>query len=283
MTPTTPVRFVLLACAYAAAAACANETPHRGDFADDATTLDASDAGVSDAADRDTATATDVGASDSGVSDSGADDITIANDTTTPDAVGGDTTTPDAVGGDATTPDAMGSDTTTPDATLEDTAPDTPPDDPVTDGPLGEWCVGQPEDFSFFVTSMDALWILSGSDPGDLNGGFGGDFGGITGADEICQTIGAATGFGHKTWRAFLSATDDGTGNAVHAIERIARAPGTTRTACRSPRDCAASWRTIVPTATSAPPTTCRTNAASHSRRWETPTTCRPVRTRTAA
>ena len=94
-----------------------------------------------------------------------------------------------------------------------------------TDGPLGEWCTGQDEDFSFFITSMDALWILSDSTPGDMNGGFGGDFGGLEGADDICQTIAAATGFGHLTWHALLSATDDGAGNQVHAIERIGTGP----------------------------------------------------------
>ncbi len=90
---------------------------------------------------------------------------------------------------------------------------------------LPNWCQGQPASFSFFVTSMDALWALSESTPGDLNGGFGGNFGGMSGADEICQKIGAATGNGGKNWRAFLSATDDGNGNPVHAIDRIGVGP----------------------------------------------------------
>jgi hypothetical protein len=94
-----------------------------------------------------------------------------------------------------------------------------------TNAALGEWCEGQPEEFSFFVTSMLALWTLSGDDINDMNGGFGGDFGGLAGADDICQTIGTATGHGHKTWRAFLSATDDGNGNEVHAIDRIGVGP----------------------------------------------------------
>lgn len=95
--------------------------------------------------------------------------------------------------------------------------------------PLGEdWCADQGEDFSFFVTSLDALWVLSGSDPDDLDGGgFGGNFGGLSGADEICQTIGDATGHGDRDWRAFLSATDGGDGNAAHAIERIGAGPWT--------------------------------------------------------
>jgi hypothetical protein len=94
-------------------------------------------------------------------------------------------------------------------------------------GPLQDWCGGQPAEFSFFVTSMDALWALSDSTPGDLDGGFGGDFGGLAGADDICQTIATATGHGDKTWRAFLSATDDGNGNPVNAIERIGGGPWT--------------------------------------------------------
>ena len=91
--------------------------------------------------------------------------------------------------------------------------------------PIDNWCRVEDERFSFFVTSMDALWKLSGSTPGGMSGGFGGNYGGIAGADRICQTIGAATGHGHKTWRAFLSATDDGAGNPVHAIERVGEGP----------------------------------------------------------
>lgn len=90
---------------------------------------------------------------------------------------------------------------------------------------LPNWCQEQPASFGFFVTSMDALWALSESTPGDLNGGFGGNFGGMSGADEICQKIGAATGNGGKRWKAFLSATDDGSGNQVDAIDRIGVGP----------------------------------------------------------
>jgi len=93
------------------------------------------------------------------------------------------------------------------------------------EGELTDWCTGQPDDFSFFVASMDALWALSGSAPGDMSGGFGGDFGGLAGADAICQTIAEATGHGDKTWHAFLSVTDDGSGNPVNAIDRIGDGP----------------------------------------------------------
>jgi len=105
------------------------------------------------------------------------------------------------------------------------TVSDTDDTEDHTTTALGEWCEEQPEEFSFFVTSMLALWTLSGDDINDMNGGFGGDLGGISGADEICQTIGIATGHGHKTWRAFLSATDDGNGSPVHAIDRIGEGP----------------------------------------------------------
>ncbi len=93
------------------------------------------------------------------------------------------------------------------------------------DWELQNWCTGQDAEFSFFVTSMAAVWGLSGSTSGDMDGGFGGDFGGISGADEICQQIGGATGHGDKTWRAFLSASDDGSGNPVDAIDRIGTGP----------------------------------------------------------
>jgi hypothetical protein len=62
---------------------------------------------------------------------------------------------------------------------------------------------------------------LSGS-----QNGFGGDLGGLSGADEICQMIAAGEGFGQKTWRAFLSATSGGPGGGpVNAIDRIGDGP----------------------------------------------------------
>jgi hypothetical protein len=82
-----------------------------------------------------------------------------------------------------------------------------------------------PAEFSFFVTSLEALRELSGN----VNG-FGGDlrYGeatGLEGADKICQTIATNEGFGHKTWRAFLSVTAGPDGVAVHAIDRIGVGP----------------------------------------------------------
>ena len=62
---------------------------------------------------------------------------------------------------------------------------------------------------SFFVTSS--------------NPGKGGDLGGLAGADQICTTAATAVGFGHKTWRAFLSVYNNGT--PLHAIDRIGTGP----------------------------------------------------------
>ena len=72
--------------------------------------------------------------------------------------------------------------------------------------------------FSFFVTSLDTMRAQSGS-----QNGFGGNLGGLAGADAICQTAAAAVGYGHKTWRAFLSAYNNGT--PIHALDRIGSGP----------------------------------------------------------
>jgi hypothetical protein len=75
--------------------------------------------------------------------------------------------------------------------------------------------------FSFFVTSIGGMQALSGS----LDG-FGGDLGGLEGADEICRQLAENVDAGHKTWRAFLSATQGGpNGGPVHAIDRIGDGP----------------------------------------------------------
>jgi len=74
--------------------------------------------------------------------------------------------------------------------------------------------------FSFFVTSLDTMRLQSGSEDG-----FGGDLGGLAGADAICQTAAANVGFGYKTWRAFLSVTNGPGGGPVNAIDRIGNGP----------------------------------------------------------
>jgi hypothetical protein len=85
--------------------------------------------------------------------------------------------------------------------------------------------------FSFFVTSVDAMRRLSGSENGfggDLRFGETGEGAGLRGADKICNTIAetAMPGAGAKVWRAFLSATKGGAdGGPVHAIDRIGEGP----------------------------------------------------------
>jgi hypothetical protein len=144
--------------------------------------------------------------------------------------------TDSSVGTDAAavTDPAAGTDTGADTGTdpAEDTDTDTDPagdmgTDPATDGTAGAGGEGEDEvdpstlePFSFFVTSLEIMQELSGSQDG-----FGGDFGGLEGADSICQQAAEAVGFGAKTWRAFLSATDDGSGNPVHAIDRIGEGP----------------------------------------------------------
>ncbi|HYP86613.1 MAG TPA: hypothetical protein VEQ59_00630, partial [Polyangiaceae bacterium] len=70
--------------------------------------------------------------------------------------------------------------------------------------------------FSFFVTSLEAIRRESKS-----QNGFGGDLGGLSGADAICTRIAEAAvpGSGAKGWRAFLSTT------TVNAIDRIGSGP----------------------------------------------------------
>jgi len=70
--------------------------------------------------------------------------------------------------------------------------------------------------FSFFMISYEAVVAQSGSDAG-----FGGDLGGLEGADEKCR-IAAMTSSdcaGSKKWRAFLSTS------TVDAIDRIGPGP----------------------------------------------------------
>ena len=84
--------------------------------------------------------------------------------------------------------------------------------------------------FSFFVTSLKALRMLSGNAQGfggDLRFGETGPGAGLRGADKICATIAerSMAGAGAKPWRAFLSAANDGNGAVVNAIDRIGNGP----------------------------------------------------------
>lgn len=76
--------------------------------------------------------------------------------------------------------------------------------------------------FKFFTTSQEGLLELAT----DKKNGFGGDLGGLAGADEICTKLARKSNPGdRKTWRAFLSATADENGDVVHAIERVGEGP----------------------------------------------------------
>ena len=66
----------------------------------------------------------------------------------------------------------------------------------------------QQSEISFFITSAGP--------------GKGGDLGGLTGADQLCQLLGATAGAGTQTWRAYLSTQGPG---AVNARDRIGRGP----------------------------------------------------------
>src|SRR5688572_26805232 len=44
-----------------------------------------------------------------------------------------------------------------------------------------------------------------------------GNLGGIAGADAKCERLAEAVGAGDHTWRAYLSAENDGSGQPVHA------------------------------------------------------------------
>ncbi len=92
------------------------------------------------------------------------------------------------------------------------------PADPVSDADVID--TGAAENFSFFVMSYYHIVELSGSEDG-----FGGDLRyngaatGLEGADAICQETARRVGFGHRTWRAYLSTS------TVNAIDRIGEGP----------------------------------------------------------
>lgn len=88
-----------------------------------------------------------------------------------------------------------------------------------------------PEDFSFFVMSLEAILELSGTTlSGDQGAaGFGGDLGGLSGADQKCQVVAESRGSCGKVWHAFLSVTDsdssDSVTTPVNAIDRVGTGP----------------------------------------------------------
>jgi hypothetical protein len=73
---------------------------------------------------------------------------------------------------------------------------------------LGGAALAQQSGMTFFVTSAGL--------------GKGADFGGLAGADKLCQTLAAAVGAGNGTWRAYLSTQG---AQAVNARDRIGKGP----------------------------------------------------------
>jgi hypothetical protein len=66
-------------------------------------------------------------------------------------------------------------------------------------------------EMSFFITSRGR--------------GFGGNLGGLAGADAHCQRLAEAVGRGTRMWRAYLSTPATARGPAVHARDRIGKGP----------------------------------------------------------
>lgn len=83
--------------------------------------------------------------------------------------------------------------------------------------------------FSFFVTSQVGLYGVpaGGAIPAhDPILGFGGNFGGLEGADQICTTLARQSNRSDaKVWRAFLSTSGFNGGERVDAVDRIGPGP----------------------------------------------------------
>jgi hypothetical protein len=73
---------------------------------------------------------------------------------------------------------------------------------------LGGGAQAQQSGMTFFITSTGS--------------GKGADFGGLAGADKLCQSLAAAVGAGNRTWRAYLSTQGP---QAVNARDRIGPGP----------------------------------------------------------
>jgi hypothetical protein len=83
--------------------------------------------------------------------------------------------------------------------------------------------------FSFFVTSQAGMYGLPAGEfapAPSATDGYGGNLGGLAGADEICTMLARASNPGdRKTWRAFLSTSAFDGSEAVDAIDRIGPGP----------------------------------------------------------
>jgi hypothetical protein len=69
----------------------------------------------------------------------------------------------------------------------------------------------QAEPMTFFISSEGS--------------GKGADFGGLEGADALCQRLATAAGAGSFTWRAYLSTSSFNSGTVVNARDRIGNGP----------------------------------------------------------
>jgi hypothetical protein len=78
-------------------------------------------------------------------------------------------------------------------------------------GLLAACATSAQKQMGFFVTSA--------------NPGQGANFGGLAGADRVCQTLAAGVGAGHRTWHAYLSTTTADGQPAVNARDRIGKGP----------------------------------------------------------
>ena len=83
--------------------------------------------------------------------------------------------------------------------------------------------------FSFFATSQAGLYGLPAGQHApapDPAQGYGGDFGGLAGADEICGMLARRSNPGDaKVWRAFLSGSGTLAGPRVDALGRVGPGP----------------------------------------------------------
>ena len=83
--------------------------------------------------------------------------------------------------------------------------------------------------FSFFVTTEKGLLQLPAgtfSPAPDPVNGFGGNLGGLRGADEICTSLARASNPGDtKVWHAFLSTSGLVSGERVDALDRVGTGP----------------------------------------------------------
>jgi hypothetical protein len=106
-------------------------------------------------------------------------------------------------------------------STDEEDPMETDPPDPVPPDPRPF--------FSFFVTSQAGLFGLPAGEfapAPDPALGYGGNLGGLAGADEICTMLARSSNPGdNKTWRAFLSTSGFDGGESVDAIDRIGPGP----------------------------------------------------------